>query len=184
MKRGGDLSRSPDIDGRPSKRQRGATRYYGQFSLVEQLGATGDANAGQWLVDLDCFAAQWFDGLRGDLGDLPSWRTIAQQAGSLIVEFIQPEDDLLDMLEPALGAVAGAGELPTRWLRLELAVDPNRADGLIPVDVYLPPPDVTDPTLIAVHGQPAQGGRLLSVQPPGQAADKLTLLDTILDAEG
>jgi hypothetical protein len=184
VKRGRDLNRIPGVDERAPKRLRGATSYYGQFSLVEQLGATGDANAGQWLVTLDCFATQWFDDLRGDLGDLPSWRTIAQQAGSLIVEFTQPEAALLNMLSPALGVVSGAGELTTRWVVLELAIDPGRTDGLLSVEVYLPPPGGTDPTLIAVGGVVAPGGQLLSIQPSGRAAAKLALLDTMLASQG
>jgi hypothetical protein len=174
---------SPAIQ-RDQKRPRGATSYYGQFSLVEQLGDTGDANAGRWLVDLDCFTAQWFDGLRADLGNLPSWRTVAQQAGSLIVEFTQPEAALLQMLVPALGPVASAADLTASWLSLELVIDRGRADGLLPVDVYLPPPGGIDPTLIAGAGQSAPGGRLLSVSPSGPGAAKLALLDAMLAPQG
>jgi hypothetical protein len=185
MKRGLEFGPAGDTDSPSPKRvQYASIGYYGQLSLIEQLGPTGDANANHWLVDLDCFSADWFDRLNDDLSNLADWRTIADQAGSRIVEFTAPEAALLQLLTPALGPLADPEEATGSWLKMRLVADAELDDG-IAVDTYEPAPGVTDPALIAASGLVVPDTRLLDVAAPSNPAQaKLGVLARRLETQG
>jgi len=173
----------PNEDG-PEKRFRASsTGYYGQVSLVEQLGATGDADAGKWLVDLDCFSAQWFDRLQPDLSDLPDWHQVAQLAQSRIVELTEAAQDLL-VLFADLGQIGTPEAALGRWLYMRL-FDELGGDEGTPVELYLPPAHGTDPALIAISGRQVSDARLEGLTlPSNEALAKLRRLTAMFNPQG
>ena len=176
MKRGIDQS-----SGRtPKKRRPSSTAYYGQISLVEHLGQTGDADAGKWLVELDCFSAEWFDQFQADLGDLPDWHQVAQQARSRIVELTETTSELRNLFRP-LGEIYEPDEVSGYWLEVRLYDVPGGDEG-IPVALYVPPGNATDPSVIAIAGPEVPGVRLESVTlPSDQALAKLRRLSALVE---
>jgi len=169
---------------KPQKRVRpSSTAYYGQVALVERFGAIGGADAGKWLVELDCFSAQWFDQFQADLSDLPDWHQVAPQARSRIVELTLAASDVLNLLRP-LGGINAPEEASGRWLVVRLYDDPGVPEGT-PVATYLPPPNSADPSLIAIAGQQVDGVRLESVAlPSNEALAKLGLLTAMSEQRG
>ena len=179
MKRGIDQD-----SGRTPKKQRpSSTAYYGQVALVERIGATGGTDAGMWLLELDCFSAQWFDQFQADLSDLPDWHQVAQQARSRIIELTQTAADARNLLRP-LGGINEPDEAWGRWVTVWLYDSPGMAAGT-PVTMYLPPTGAADPSQIAIAGKQVDGARLESVTlPSGAALGKLGRLSAVLSGKG
>jgi hypothetical protein len=184
MKRGADLDPLRTGEPVPKRLRKSPVSYYGQLGLVEQLDDTGDASAGQWVVNLDCFSAGWFDGLRDDLADLPEWNTVAQVAQSRTIEFTEPAVALLQRLTPAFGNLGGPLDALGRWLKFSMVVDTFQSDGFA-VELYVPPSGASDPAFVVADGDSVPGARLLTVEAPDNGAQlKLDALTALYSPEG
>lgn len=165
------------IIGRPAKSATGYTEpvgFYGQVTEAEPL----DAEHADWAVQLDCFAADWFDAFAPDLRDMPDWHTAAVQSGARVVEFALSRDELLQVFSGALGLVTDAAAIEGRWVRLWLQLDTRVREGR-PVRVFLPPDGSTDMTRAGSDGREDEGVHITGLDAPAPAAAaKLGLLAT------
>jgi hypothetical protein len=163
------------IIGRPAKIPRGYTEpaaFYGQVTLAEPE----DAAHQDWVVELDCFAADWFDAFAADLHDMPDWSTAAAASRARLIEFGLSRDELLDLFGRVLGPAADPGSYDGAWLKLALQLDALMPGGM-PVRVFLPPANSTDMTQVGWDGREADGVRIVGLAAPGPAAaSKLGLL--------
>jgi hypothetical protein len=163
------------IIGRPAKSARGYTEpvgFYGQVAEVEPL----DADREDWVVQLDCFAADWFDALAADLHDMPDWHTAAVPSRARVVEFELPGERLAQVFSAALGPVTDAGAIEGSWVRLWLQLDTRVREGM-PVRVFLPPDGSHDMTRAGSDGREDEGVHITGLDAPDPAAAaKLGLL--------
>ncbi len=163
------------IMGRPDKAARDYTEpvaFYGQVTMAEPA----DAARQDWMVQLDCFAAGWFDSFAADLHDMPDWRTAAVASMARVVEFGLSRDALLRVLGSALGPAADPGAYDGAWLEVWLQLDARMHDGK-PVRAFLPPAGSADMTRAGWDGREAGGVRIAGLAAPGPAAaGKLGLL--------
>jgi hypothetical protein len=174
-------------DAPPAKRQRGAgTWYYGQFSKIEPLGLVADPGQDEWLVELDCFSADWFDQLHDNLDNLPAWGTVAQTAQACVVEFGLRGADLVTGLGNLLANVTDPDGAVGGWIALLLVTDPKQAprQGLS-VRLFVPAGNVTNPARIGAYGGEAGYAVLTSSAPVTgtTAAAKLALLPTVISQQ-
>lgn len=148
-------------------------RAYGRLRMEPIAAEDGD-----WMVELDCFSADWFDGLRDDLADLPDWGGVARTARTRLVQLTLPRSSLLELLTAVFGPLADPMDAVGRWVQVWLRsdrMDPNA----LPARIFLPPEGSDDPAQVGFDGREVEHASvsgMAAVPSPSAGATKLDRL--------